>query len=134
MKQPLRLGFVGLGGYASPMLDTLLGGIQRGVFPIELHSVCDPEPFRYPQRMDSLRSAGVTVHLSYQTLLLDDIDAVYLPVPIHLHTPFTLAALAAGKAVLCEKPIAGTLDEIDQLQAAEAKYKKPVLEIGRAHV
>lgn len=54
---------------------------------------------------------------SYDDLLADpDIDAIYNPLPNHLHIPLTLAAARAGKHVLCEKPIAITAEEAEQLR------------------
>ena len=56
---------------------------------------------------------------SYDALLADpEIEAVYIPLPNHLHVDWTLKAIAAGKHVLTEKPIALQADEIDALIAA----------------
>lgn len=60
--------------------------------------------------------------MSYDDLLADpSIDAVYIPLPNHIHVEWTLKAVAAGKHVLTEKPISMTADEIAQLIAARDK-------------
>ena len=66
---------------------------------------------------------------SYEELLADPaIDAIYNPLPNHLHTPWTIKAMEAGKHVLCEKPIALTADEAEQLIAARERTGKLVAE------
>jgi len=56
---------------------------------------------------------------TYEELLADpEVDAVYNPLPNHLHVPVTLAAARAGKHVLCEKPISITSKEAEELRSA----------------
>ena len=63
-----------------------------------------------------------TTYGSYEALLADpQIEAVYNPLPNHLHVPMTLAAAKAGKHVLCEKPIAMNADEAKQLRDAAGR-------------
>ncbi|MEL7115240.1 MAG: Gfo/Idh/MocA family oxidoreductase [Pseudomonadota bacterium] len=58
------------------------------------------------------------VYLNYDALLADpEIDAVYVPLPNHLHVEWTLKALDAGKHVLCEKPLAMQADQFDAVMA-----------------
>ncbi len=62
---------------------------------------------------------------SYDELLADaDVDAVYIPLANHLHVPWTIKALEAGKHVLCEKPIGLTSAEAQQLLDATKQYPK----------
>ncbi|WP_204114925.1 Gfo/Idh/MocA family protein [Shimia biformata] len=59
---------------------------------------------------------GLRVHLDYDDMLNDPlIDAVYIPLPNHLHVEWSLKAIAAGKHVLCEKPMTLKADEFDRL-------------------
>lgn len=62
---------------------------------------------------------GIAVHDSYDALLADPgIEVVYIPLPNHMHVEWATKALAAGKHVLCEKPITIHASEFDQLISA----------------
>ena len=82
-------------------------------------AVCDPDVQRFGPEMKELKNAGLKVYSNLQDLLLNQaVEAVWLPVPINLHREFTISALTAGKAVMCEKPAAGTVDDVDKMIAA----------------
>ncbi|WP_414661128.1 Gfo/Idh/MocA family protein [Horticoccus sp. 23ND18S-11] len=77
------------------------------------------------------RLAIPRAHGSYEALLADPgVDAVYIPLPNHLHVPWSIRALEAGKHVLCEKPIGLNSGEAQQL--IEAARRFPQLKIMEA--
>ena len=66
---------------------------------------------------------------TYEELLADEsIDAIYNPLPNHLHAEWSIRAAEAGKHVLCEKPLALTLAEVDQMIAAAQKHRVVITE------
>ncbi|HSM72798.1 MAG TPA: Gfo/Idh/MocA family oxidoreductase, partial [Anaerolineales bacterium] len=68
-------------------------------------------------------------HGSYEALLADaDIDVIYNSLPNHLHAEWTIKAVEASKHVLCEKPLALSVEEVDAIKAAAHKHGRVVAE------
>src|SRR5260370_36788957 len=71
---------------------------------------------------------GVTrAVVGYENLIEDpEVDALYIPLPNALHGERTIRALRAGKAVLCEKPLTGTVAETERVLAAARQTETPL--------
>lgn len=66
---------------------------------------------------------------SYAEMIEDEeVDVIYNALPNHLHAEWTIKAVEAGKHVLCEKPLALSLEDVDAISAAAVKHKKIVTE------
>ena len=62
------------------------------------------------------------IETDYESLLAEpSIDAIYNPLPNHLHVPYSIAALRSGKHVLCEKPVALNIKELKRLEKVATK-------------
>jgi predicted dehydrogenase len=96
-------------------LKRVLPGMQRSEL-LEIRAIASRSASAAREAADAL---GIPqAYGSYEELLADrQIEAVYNPLPNHLHIPFTLQAAAAGKHVLCEKPIALSSAEAERLRA-----------------
>ena len=95
----LRFGVLG----AARISPTALFRPARAVDDVEVVAIAARD------RTRAMQTAGkwgiARVHDTYQQVVEDpDVDAVYVPLPNGLHAQWTLAAIAAGKHVLCEKP------------------------------
>lgn len=113
---PVRWGILST---AKIGLDRVLPGMRKSAW-CELHAMGSRDAAKARRCADAL---GIpVVHDSYEALLADpQVEAVYNPLPNHLHVPLTLAAAAAGKHVLCEKPIALTAAEAEALLATKGR-------------
>ncbi|MEW6225979.1 MAG: Gfo/Idh/MocA family oxidoreductase [Chloroflexota bacterium] len=102
-------------------------GIATGKVIPGLHKSANGEVLAIASRdegraRDAASAMGIPrAYGSYEALLADpDVDAVYIPLPNHLHAPWTIAAARAGKHVLCEKPLAMTAQVAQEMVDAAA--------------
>lgn len=107
-----RIGIVGAGNVASLNVAGYLEDERCQVV-----AVCDP---RGDRAAEAAEAWGVpTAHTDLDTMLADpSIDAVEILTPTHLHHDHVLAALAAGKHVSCQKPLANSIAEARAMDAA----------------
>ncbi|MEM1026891.1 MAG: Gfo/Idh/MocA family oxidoreductase [Planctomycetota bacterium] len=126
---PVRVGLVGLGGYARGLISVIRAGAPDTV----LAAACDVAPDQHPDAVRELEAEGAQVFTGLDAMLDahrrgdTPLDAAWLPVPIHLHQPFTEQCLDAGLAVMVEKPAAGSLAEVDAMRSVRDRTGLPVL-------
>ncbi len=118
----------GVLGTARIAVEKVIPGMQRGAL-CEVVAIASRDAAaagRAAERLGLARAYG-----SYEALLADRaIEAVYIPLPNHLHVPWSVKALEAGKHVLCEKPIALTAAEAGEL--VEAARRLPTMKVMEA--
>jgi predicted dehydrogenase len=131
-----RFVVIGLGGYGLVHIDALtwLEGQGRarltGVVALEVDRKARPD------RVASLTQRGVRLYDTLEDVMADGTrvaDVLTVPIGIHRHVPVSVAALEAGMHVYCEKPVAGTIQEVDTLLAAVRRTGKQVA-IGFQHM
>jgi len=111
------------------VLSTALIGTEKVIPAMQQGELCEVAAIasRDPDRATATaQRLGISkAYGSYEELLNDpDIDAIYNPLPNHLHVPWSIKALEAGKHVLCEKPIALTADEGQTLVDAASRFSE----------
>lgn len=113
MTQPIRWGILGAAKFARQHMAPAIHAANGA----QLVALATSDPAKAAPF--AAFCPGLRVHDSYDALLADpEIDAVYIPLPNHLHVAWSLKALAAGKHVLCEKPMALAADDYAALIAA----------------
>ena len=114
-----RWGFLGAGAIATDSLGPAVHAADGAV--LQAAAARDVE------RAAALRP--VSAYGSYDEVLADpDVDAVYIALSNEAHLPWTVAALHAGKHVLCEKPLALTAAEVDEMTRAARETGRRVVE------
>src|SRR5258706_14006287 len=108
----VRWGVLGVAGIA---VNKVIPAMQRGA-DTEITAIASRD---LAKAQRAARELGIAkAYGSYEELLADrDIDAIYNPLPNHLHVPWSIKAAEAGKHVLCEKPIGLSVAEARTLLA-----------------
>ena len=112
-RQKVKWGVLGVAGIA---VKKVIPAMQKGSWG-EIAAIASRDPRKAHDaatKLDIAKACG-----SYEELLADpEIEAIYNPLPNHLHVPWTIQAAEAGKHVLCEKPISLTVREAKSLLRA----------------
>jgi myo-inositol 2-dehydrogenase / D-chiro-inositol 1-dehydrogenase len=121
----LRIGIIGAG---------IMGADHARIFSeevpgITLQVICDADPVRAKAAADA---TGAKTVASDPLAVINDtsVDAVVIAAPDQFHAPLTLACIAAGKPVLCEKPLSQDSRECLAVLDAEEKCGKRLVQIG----
>lgn len=122
MAQTLRWGLLSTARINDALIPPLQSSKRNKLLAVASRSQDKAEA--YAQKKKIKNAYG-----SYQALLADpEIDVIYNPLPNHLHAEWTIKAVEAGKHVLCEKPLALSLQEVDEISAAAEKHGRIVVE------
>src|SRR5882672_8065818 len=99
----------GVLGVAAIAVKKVIPGMQKGKW-CEVTAIASRDARKAE---DAAHKLGITkAYGSYEALLADpEIEAIYNPLPNHLHVPWSIKAAEAGKHVLCEKPLSLTVAE-----------------------
>jgi len=119
MTEPVRFAVVGARGYARALLRYV--HLLQEAGQVRLVASMLRNRAAYPEVAAELEGRGARIYDDYAEMLADcqgEVDAVVLPIAIHYHAPMAIEALQAGYHVFLEKPIAGSLDEVDQIIVA----------------
>ncbi|MEM8494573.1 MAG: Gfo/Idh/MocA family oxidoreductase [Planctomycetota bacterium] len=120
---PLGLAIAGIGGFAHVVTDLALSSLDSSV---RLLSVGDPAKPQHGDRVRCLEGMGVKVFADFADALRQSgVEGVWLPVPIGLHRPMCEQAFSQGRAVLCEKPLAGCVADADAMIATRDRAGLP---------
>jgi predicted dehydrogenase len=117
----VRWGVLGAAGIAT---RKVIPAMQKGKWS-EVAAIASRDPRKAERTAKELGIAKA--YGSYEELLADpEIEAVYNPLPNHLHVPWTKKSAEAGKHVLCEKPIAMNAEEARSLLAVRERTKRKI--------
>jgi len=120
---PYKIGILGCGNRSKAHISSL-----NEVPEIEVAALCDIVPHKMDERAKLIRQGPEPrKHVDMEKMLQqENLDAVAVVVPNHLHKHGTIAALEAGKHVFCEKPMALTVADCNEMIAVSERTRKAI--------
>ncbi len=115
-----RVALIGVSGYGSIYLALVRAARDRGALDLVAAVVINPDEEQANEA--ELRSHGTRIYRDYTRMLEElagQIDLCLIPTGIQWHARMSIAALRSGAQVLVEKPLAGSLEEVARIRAAE---------------
>lgn len=122
--KPIRYATIGVGGFGGSHLDAIRVLEQEGIG--QLVAVAENNIEGNRDTLSKLSSRHVRHYSDFHELLQTEktVDVISIPTGIPFHAPMTIAALHAGFHVLCEKPPAATIQDLDTMIEAQEKSGK----------
>ncbi len=134
--EPIRIGIIGVGGMGGGHCDALINttpGGRENVQVVAISDVAKPKLEGWTSRAAEVQRLQVDGYRDYRELLArPDIHGVLIASPEHQHAPMSLAAIAAGKDVYCEKPFTFTIEEAFAVRKS-VEASELVFQVGTQH-
>ena len=124
MSKVYTVAIVGGGIGRSHMVE----GFEPNADKFKVIAICDLDPARMNALADEFKVERRTSNFD-ELLKMDDLDIIDICTPPMVHYPMIMAALDAGKDVICEKPLVGSLAQIDEVIVAEKSAKGKLMPV-----
>ena len=122
LPEPARIAIIGVSGYGSIHLQLARESRDRGEIKITAATIINPQ--EEAATIAELRGNGAEIFTEYPEMFrrhAGKIDLCLIPTGIHWHARMTIAALEAGANVLVEKPLAGSVAEVEEIRRVERR-------------
>lgn len=134
MSESVGIAVVGIGGYGRSHLESIAACRELGL--AELKAVTVRPEDSEPEKEAELESEGAVIYRDFAEMLAGEADRcsiVAIPAGIPAHRPLSIAALEAGYDVICEKPVAGAVQDAEAMLAARNAANR-ILAIGYQYI
>lgn len=132
----IRVGLIGVAGYGKNHLHSLRDCTDQGLCSIEAAVIRNSESPEVKETIDQFIQEGIRIYPSFTELIeneKDQCDLISIPCGIHEHAPMSIAAMNSGFHVLCEKPAAGTAEEVSAMADTQRDTGK-LLAVGYQNI